>query len=266
MTRGEPASTPFNADRSALCRVLDAYHVLAARALRAVSTPEFTGHGSVSPTRHGDAFRDGRVTAAGSLDDQFAVASAFLDAFEVTGVARYLDSARALVTHAVARFRAPDGGFFDTPDEDRPGGNALAAIVLDRLHELTNEAVYRTLARDTLAALPRSAQPLGPRVATYAYAADVHVNGALHVVITGKAADPRTRMLWRGALRAFRPGKVVAAYDPTSSTWRRPGAGAPCCDRRPGGAARVRVRGTVCSCRRPTPSDSRARETPGARP
>ena len=36
----------------------------------------------------------------------------------------------------------------------------------------------------------------------------------MHVVIAGKATDPRTGALARGALRAFRPGKTVAAYDP----------------------------------------------------
>lgn len=232
--RGEPAVDPtVYADRSALLAsaYLEAYKVLGgeARLRVALDTLEFLRARLRQPDGGmAHAFRDGRVTAAGGLDDQFAVASAFLDAFEVTGVARHLDSARALVAHAVERFRAADGGFFVTPgqgdgapaprkpfvDEDRPGGNALAALVLDRLYELTNEAAYRTLERETLAALPGSARPLGPRAATYAYATDVHVNGALHVVIAGKAADPRTRMLWRGALRAFRPGKIVAAYDP----------------------------------------------------
>ena len=227
VTRGEPAvDATVYADRSALLAsaYLEAYKVLGGeeRLRVALDTLEFLRARLRQPDGSmAHAFRDDRVTAAGSLDDQFAVASAFLDAFEVTGVARHLDSARALVTHAVARFRAADGGFFDAiaprkpfVDEDRPGGNALAALVLDRLYDLTNVAAYRTLARDTLAARPGAAQPLGPRAATYAYAADVHVNGALHVVIAGKAADPRTRMLWRGALRAFRPGKIVAAYDP----------------------------------------------------
>lgn len=239
--RGEPAvDATVYADRSArlASAYLEAYKVLGGdgRLRVALDTLDFLWTRLRQPDGSmAHAFRSARVIADGALDDQFAVAGAFLDAYEVTGAARHLDSARALVTHAVARFRAADGGFFDAPhgrvqdaphgrgdaaslkpfvDGDRPGGNALAALVLDRLHELTNDAAYRTAATDTLAALPASALPLGPQVATYAYAADVHVNGALHVVIAGKAADPRTRTLWRGALRAFRPGKIVAAYDP----------------------------------------------------
>ena len=168
------------------------------------------------------AFLQPRVARPdGSLDDQFAPAAAFLDAFEVTGVARHLASARALVAHAIARYRAPDGGFVDTPggstkrfaDGEYPGGNALAALVLERLFALTNEASYRTLARETLAALPPS-PTLGPALAGYAYAVDLVTNGVPHVVVAGKSADARTDALMRGALRAFRPGKIVERYDP----------------------------------------------------
>jgi uncharacterized protein YyaL (SSP411 family) len=35
--------------------------------------------------------------------------------------------------------------------------------------------------------------------------------------VAGKATDARTRGLWRGALRAFRPGKIVEGYDPETS-------------------------------------------------
>jgi uncharacterized protein YyaL (SSP411 family) len=180
------------------------------------------------------AYRDGRgTTAAGFVDDQMAVAAAFLDAFEVTGAARHLEAARALVAHAVARFRAADGAFSDTPlgagepgvpagpqktfiDDDRPSGNALAALVLERLYGLTSDPAYRTLAGDTLTAFPLSAHRLGPFVASYAYAVDVHLNGAVHVVVAGRANDPRTGELWRSALQAFRPGKTVVAYDPAT--------------------------------------------------
>jgi len=175
------------------------------------------------------AIRDGRVDPDGSLDDQLAPAAAFLDAFEITGVARHLESARALVAHATARFRAPDGGFLDAPavsggaaakkrfvDGDGLGGNALAALVLERLHALTNEASYRAQARETLAALPAS-QPLGATLAGYAYALDLSVSGVPHVVVAGKTADARTGALLRGGLRAFRPGKIVERYDPEKS-------------------------------------------------
>jgi uncharacterized protein YyaL (SSP411 family) len=235
--RGEPTvDDTVYADRSALLAsaYLEAFKVLGGdgRLRTALDTLDFLWtHMRQADGSMAHAFREGRVTAAGLLDDQFATAAALLDAFEVTGVQRHLDAARALVAHAVARFRAADGGFFDAPvgraetaqaakrfaDGEWPGGNALAALVLERLHALTNDPAYRTLARDTLAAIPASGDRLGPSLATYAYALDVHLNGVPHVVVAGKASDPRTRVLWRGGLRAYRPGKIVAGYDPEAS-------------------------------------------------
>ena len=231
--RGEPAvDDTVYADRSArlASAYLEAYKVLggderlraALDALAFLQTRMRQPDGGLA-----HAIREDRVTADGSLDDQLAPAAAFLDAFEVTGVARYLESARALVAHAVARFRAPDGGFFETPaastapkkrfvDGDVAGGNVLAALVLERLHALTNEPSYRTLARDTLASLP-AAQPLGLVLAGYAYALDLAVSGVPHVVVAGKTADARTGALLKGGLSAFRPGKIVERYDPDAS-------------------------------------------------
>jgi len=46
---------------------------------------------------------------------------------------------------------------------------------------------------------------------------DYHLNPPAHAVIIGKRSDPSTVALWRAALGAFRPGKIVAAYDPTKA-------------------------------------------------
>ena len=272
--RGEPAvDATVYADRSAVLAsaYLEAYKVLGGehRLRAALDTLDFLWARVRQPDGGmAHAYRDGRgTTAAGFLDDQMAVAGAFLDAFEVTGAARHLEAARALVAHAVARFRDADGAFSDTPiaagepgvptgpqksfiDDDRPSGNALAALVLERLHGLTNDPAYRTLARDTLAAFPLSVHRLGPLVASYAYAADLQLNGAVHVVIAGKATDPRTDALWRGALRAFRPGKTVAAYDPDTIDLGRLPAPVAAMLRQQAGTPAPRAyvcSGTVCS-------------------
>jgi hypothetical protein len=272
--RGEPAvDATVYADRSAVLAsaYLEAYKVLGGehRLRVALDTLDFLWARVRQPDGGmAHAYRDGRgTTAAGFLDDQMAVAGAFLDAFEVTGAARHLEAARALVAHAVARFRDADGAFSDTPiaagepgvptepqktfiDDDRPSGNALAALVLERLHGLTNDPAYRTLARDALAAFPLSAHRLGPLVASYAYAADLQLNGAVHVVIAGKATDPQTDALWRGALRAFRPGKTVAAYDPDTIDLGRLPAPVAAMLRQQAGAPEPRAyvcSGTVCS-------------------
>lgn len=45
---------------------------------------------------------------------------------------------------------------------------------------------------------------------------ELHLHPAPHAVIIGPLSDPRTRALWQAALGAFRPGAVVAAYDPSA--------------------------------------------------
>ncbi|WP_312856248.1 thioredoxin domain-containing protein, partial [Nocardioides pelophilus] len=51
---------------------------------------------------------------AGVLEDYGCVASGFLALVQATGDARWLDLATGLLDAALAGFRAPDGGFFDT--------------------------------------------------------------------------------------------------------------------------------------------------------
>jgi uncharacterized protein YyaL (SSP411 family) len=50
--------------------------------------------------------------------------------------------------------------------------------------------------------------------ATYALALDLYLNPPAHAVIVGTRVAPETQALWTAALRAHRPGKIVAAYDP----------------------------------------------------
>jgi len=164
--------------------------------------------------------------------DQVAVAAALLDAFEVTGEGRYLTAARELMGYTVrTHWDAKAGAFFDVRatatdvgplaqpmkvfvDNTRPASNSLAAMVLLRLYKLTNEPEYRRMAQETLKAFAGSASKFGYLAGTYALAVDLYRNPPTQAVIIGRKADPRTLALWRAALGAFRPGKIVAAYDP----------------------------------------------------
>ena len=78
---------------------------------------------------------------------------------------------------------------------------------------LPNDPAYRTLAGQALDAFPLSAHRLGPLAATYAYAVDLHLNGTVHVVIAGKATDPRTTALRRSA-------RGVGAWHFVRGRWR----------------------------------------------
>ena len=133
---------------------------------------------------------------------------------------------------AVERFGDPDGGgFFDRAkdaapmgglevrrkplqDSPTPGGNSVAAIVLDRLYALTGEHLYRDWAEKTLEAFVGLIPQYGLFAATYAFAALLHARHPLQVVITGAAADPKAADLEQAAHEVYRFGKAVLRVTP----------------------------------------------------
>ena len=176
--------------------------------------------------------RVGGPRLEGSLDDQVFTIAALLDAWEATFDRRYFEIAERAMRLAVERFGDPDGGgFFDRAkdaapmgglevhrkplqDSPTPGGNSVAAIVLDRLHALTGERLYREWAEKTLEAFVGLIPQYGLFAATYALAALLHARHPLQVVITGAADDPKAAGLERAALEVYRFGKVVLRVTP----------------------------------------------------
>jgi uncharacterized protein len=179
------------------------------------------------------ALSDGSARVPGFLADYVWVAASALEAFQVTGDPRYLRAARDLMDQALRRFWDPtSGGFFDLQpepsapgplrratksiqDTSAPSPNAIAALVLDELTYLTNVPTYRQRAEQLLRAFAGGVSEGGPSAAGYALALDVHLRPPAHAVVIGSPSDARTVALWRAALAAFRPGKLVATYDPT---------------------------------------------------
>src|SRR5262249_10525774 len=106
-----------------------------------------------------------------SLGDHVWLSEALIQAFQTTGEPRYLRTARALMDQALRAFWDPEsGGFFDhapdvsagagksasvktVADGHTPAPNAIAALVLDRLTELSNVEAYRQKADELLKAL-----------------------------------------------------------------------------------------------------------------
>jgi uncharacterized protein YyaL (SSP411 family) len=166
------------------------------------------------------AWRLGRVTAAGMLDDQAAMARAALALHEATGDPARLRQAIRLAEATVAHFADPVGGFFITADDAddvplvrsrsagdnaTPSGNGLIAEVFARLHHLTGEAVWRTRAKGVFTAF--SGQPdQFAGMPTLLAAADLLEEGA-DVVIAG--AGPLADRLVAVALAAPDPAVVV---------------------------------------------------------
>ncbi len=179
------------------------------------------------------AYFEGHTRISGLLNDQVQMARALLDAFEVTGEWRYVHVAKELMENVIEAFwDTQAGGFFDRwPQEtalaslsrpvkdidDHPTAspNGVAVRVLDRLAALTNHEPYRLKAQELLEVFAGAIEGNRYVVPSYALALHYHLNPSVQVVIIGKQDDHKRQALWHAALIAYRPGKIVAVYDPT---------------------------------------------------
>jgi uncharacterized protein YyaL (SSP411 family) len=168
------------------------------------------------------AWRRGRISAAGQLDDQAATARAALALFEATGQADYVRLARELAAAAETWFADGDGSYFTTAadatdvplirprsaaDQAAPSGNGLMAEVLARLYHLTGEAAWRSRAEAVITAFSGSRDNL-VGMPTLLAAADLLQNGA-SVVVTGPAHHPLAGALLAVARRCADPAVAV---------------------------------------------------------
>lgn len=201
-------------------------------------------HGGVA-----HAWRLGRVTAAGMIDDQAAMARAGLALHEATGEPRYLADAIRLADAAQAAFADGHGGFYTTAadaadvpltrprtasDGVTPAGNGMMAEVLARLYHLIGDPGWRERAEAVLKAFAGDpAQLTG--MPTLLAAADL-LEEAATVVIAGTGDA-----LARAALGAADPAVVVVRV----RDWQALPSGHPAYGKTSGPAAYV-CRRNVC--------------------
>ncbi len=170
----------------------------------------------------------------GLLDDQAMFALGLLDVFEATQDTKYLDAARALGDLLLKDFLDSDGALLDTAprlshaagsqafgakvkpfqDAPTPAGNAVAAIVLDRLEALTGGGRYREAAAGILASFAAAAPKYGVFAGTYAQAVRLHLERPLHITVVGEPGDARTQALFDAAVRSFPAHKAVVKVAP----------------------------------------------------
>jgi uncharacterized protein YyaL (SSP411 family) len=171
------------------------------------------------------AWRRGRVTAAGLLDDQAAMARAALALFEATGEAEFLHRAITLADAAETWFGPASGGYFTTAsdaadvplgagarprtaaDNATPAANGLMAEVLARLYHLTGEPVWRDRATALLTAFSGLGERLGA-CPTLLAAADLLQAGTV-VVVAGPPDGEAAKTLLAVALAAADPSVCV---------------------------------------------------------
>jgi hypothetical protein len=92
----------------------------------------------------------------------------------------------------------------------------VAARALNKLYLLTSTDRWRDLADKTLTAFAGAAREHGLFAATYALAVETHLHKPPQVVIIGPRQEQRTQALAEAAWRTYRPGRLVASYDPST--------------------------------------------------
>jgi uncharacterized protein YyaL (SSP411 family) len=224
----------------------------ARQAFEFIMTQMTAAHGGVE-----HAWRLGRVTAPGLIEDQAAMARAALALHEATGDSRFLAVAIGLADAARDAFGDGSGGFYSTAagatdvpltrprtaaDNAAPSGNGIMAEVLARLYHLTGDTIWRRRAEAVLSAF--SGQPdQMTAMPTLLAAADL-LEEAATVVVAGDPAEPSALALLGAALSSADPATVVLrAADPGTLPSTHPvygkGAGA-------GAAVAYVCRGNVC--------------------
>jgi uncharacterized protein YyaL (SSP411 family) len=203
------------------------------------------------------AWRLGRVTAAGLLDDQASIARASLALFEATGEEQRLTDAIRLASAAEAAFADSVGGFHTTAadaadvplarprtaaDNATPAGNGLLAEVFARLFHLTGRLAWRERAEALLRAFSGNPDQLAA-MPTLLGAADLLAEGAT-VVVAGDPAETMAHRLATAALAAPDPATVTLRATQTDALAdEHPAFG----KRSEAGAAAYLCRRMVCS-------------------
>ncbi|KRE93466.1 N-acylglucosamine 2-epimerase [Nocardioides sp. Soil774] len=166
----------------------------------------------------------------GVVEDLGCVATAFVDLAAATLDATWTDHARALLDDALARFRADDGGFFDTAsdaealvarprdpsDNASPSGLSSVVHALVAFSALTGDDRHRTAAEEALATAGVLARE-APRFAGWSLAAaEAMLDGPREVAVVGPAGAARDALA-RAAYDL--PGAVVVVADGPRDDW-----------------------------------------------
>jgi uncharacterized protein len=212
---------------------LDDAHHFALRSLDRILSQGWTADTGL---QHVIAYSDPQAAGRrvpGVLDDYAFTAIACLNAYEASADLSYFHFAEKITDAMIVRFTDPhEGGFFDLAsgpevgdglqlgalaarrkplqDSPTPAGNPSAAVALLRLHALTNNEKYRTLAERALSAFAGIAGHYGLFCSTYGIALDMYLHPHTQVVVAG--SDELADRLLATAVRRFSLNKSGGNY------------------------------------------------------
>jgi uncharacterized protein YyaL (SSP411 family) len=164
----------------------------------------------------------------GFLEDYSYLIEGLLELYQTTFDPRWYAAAQELAETMIARFQAPDGGFYDTSDDHEtlitrprdlqdnatPSGNAMAATTLLKLAGFTNDLRYVDIAHQTLAQMQSmiAQYPLG--FGQWLQAMSYALSQPKEIAIVGEPEIEETRALLAVAQDGYRPFQVVALGAP----------------------------------------------------
>src|SRR6266571_24154 len=169
----------------------------------------------------------GRAEPRGLLDDNVQAAAGFLDAYEATADAAWIERAVTVMRYCGrAHWDETGGGFFDvardrtgaaylaTPakpvqDSPTPSANGVAALVLARLWAHTDDQEWRRLLDRQLEAFAGGAGQLSLYGATLLRAMDWALNPVTRIEISGPRGEGPACAMHLLALQTYRPRRVV---------------------------------------------------------
>ena len=168
---------------------------------------------------------DGTYHLPGMLADQAYLIRAFIDASQLTGDADLLLPAEAIAEHAIARQKAPGGGFYDILlDASQTGTrrrrnraileNSVMAEALVRLSCLSRRPELYAEAIATLEAFATDDIEYGYYTAGFGRAFDLVFFEPLVLTIVGDRDSEAAQALRRAALSTYVPSRMVQMLDP----------------------------------------------------
>ncbi|MEO0479093.1 MAG: DUF255 domain-containing protein [Planctomycetota bacterium] len=168
---------------------------------------------------------DGTYHLPGLLSDQAYLIRALIDMAQHTGNSDLLLPAERIAEQAIARQRAPGGGFFDILHDPSNRGsmkrrnrsileNSVMAESLLRLSSLARRPEFHDEAVSTLAAFTGDYREYGHFVAAYGRAVDLLFYEPLMITVVGDRETEEADALRRTALQPYVPSRIVQMLDP----------------------------------------------------
>jgi uncharacterized protein YyaL (SSP411 family) len=178
------------------------------------------------------SWKDGAAKLNGYLEDYSYVVEGLLELYQTTFDSRWYQAAYELAETMIARFRAEDGGFYDTSDDHEtlitrprdlqdnatPSGNAMAATALLRLAGLAVEPRYVDLVHRMLGQLQSmmAQHPLG--FGQWLQALSYTLSSPREIALVGDPSAAGTHALLSVLREGYRLHQVVALGDPSEET------------------------------------------------